>query len=157
MNLRKAVRVACVLLALIFTTSAFADEPKPIEKAFNRAKPHLKVVSGSVKDGPDEGMDVFLKGSEIVCLDYFGGTTNTQIRQKFFFEKAVPVLAVETVSDLRDQKGDLRQDPLVKSVQRYDLTSAAPDAKGRELHDHCEKLIKYYHAHRKDFEENAED
>ena len=157
MNLRKAACAACVLLALIFTTSAFADEPKPIEKAFNRAKSHLKVVSGSVKDGPEEGMDVYLKGSEIVCLDYFGGTTDTEIRQQFFFEKAVPVLAVEKVSDLRDKKGNLRNDPLVRSVQRYDLTSATLDAKGRELHDHCEKLIKYYRAHRKDFEENAED
>ena len=55
----------------------FADEPLEIERAFQRARPHLKVVSAAMKEEGDQGIDVYLKGSEIVCLNYLGANTTT--------------------------------------------------------------------------------
>lgn len=155
MNLRMPVTAYCFVLTLLFAAApAFADEPLPIEKAFARAQSHLRVVTGDVKHNGDAVMDVYLKGGEIVCLDYTDSTTDTLTHQQFYLEKGVPVLAVETISARRDDRGKFLGEPRVRSVERCDVTPGAQGKKTQELRDRGQELLKYYHAHRKNFEEN---
>jgi hypothetical protein len=151
--MRQVIAAVCLFLSL--SAIATADEPRPIEKAFEHTRPHLKVVSAAMKAEGDQGIDVYLKGGDIVCLNYLAARANTTTRRQFFFDKGAPALAVETISDLRDEKGEMRNEPKVRSVERYDITPAAHGAKTSELRDHCQELLKYYRGHRKDFAEEG--
>lgn len=96
-------------------------------------------------------MGVYLDGDRICHLDWSIETSRQFIRREYFFENAIPKLAVETIHAKLDADAERLAEPRLLSVERYRVDVECLTKRQKELMDHIRFLIKDFQKNRKKF------